>query len=159
MASAKTMYWITLGVLAVSFGSSDMGRNLACKASTVVDHLTTRTMPYIAAVEMALGRTQAGYSHLQAHAARVQAEQARMEAAQARLQAEMARRQVQDAWMLNRDRFETLDRRVIVPHVVIDGPNVTVSGREHVIVCPRTKVRVAMPEVPVPQVNVVTDPI
>lgn len=159
MASAKTLYWIALGVLAVSFGSSNMGRNLACKASEVVDHLTTRTMPYVAAVEMALGRTQADYAHLQAHAARIQAEQARMQAAEARIQAEMARQHTKDVWMLNQDRFEVLDRTVVAPNVVVDGPNVRVNGREHVVVCPRTKVRVAMPEVSIPQVNVMVDPI
>ena len=148
MASTKTLYWIALGVLAVSLGSSNMGRNLACKASAVVDHLTARAVPYVAAVEMALGRTQAGYAHLQAHAARVQAEQARIEAAQARLQAEMAREQFQDVWMSNRERFEVLDRKVIVPNVVVDGPDVRVTGPEHLIVCPRTKVRLAMPAAP-----------
>jgi hypothetical protein len=110
-------------------------------------------MPYVAAVEMALGRTQAGYAHLQAHAARVQAEEARIEAAQARLQAEMAREQFQNVWMLNRDRFEVLDHKVMVPNVVVDGPNVRVEGPEHVIVCPRTKLRVAMPEISVPQMS------
>ena len=120
-----------------------MGRNLACKASAVVDHLTARAVPYVAAVEMALGRTQAGYAHLQAHAARVQAEQARIGAAQARLQAEMAGEQFQDVWMSNR--------------VVVDGPDVRVTGPEHLIVCPRTKVRLAMPAAP--QVNIMQDPI
>ena len=159
MASAKTLYWIALGVLAVSFGSSNIGRNLACKASKVVDHLTIRAMPYVAAVEMALGRTQAGYAHLQAHAARVQAEEARIEAAHARLQAEMAREQFQNVWMLNRDRFEVLDHKVMVPNVVVDGPNVRVEGPEHVIVCPRTKLRVAMPEISAPRTRVIVDPI
>src|SRR5438132_13573518 len=97
MASPKTLYWITLGVLAISFGSSNMGRNLACKASTVVDHLAIRTMPYVATVEMALGRTQAGYAHLQAHTARVHADQARLPAA-------MASQECQDVSM-NRDRL------------------------------------------------------
>jgi len=151
MASPKTLYWITLGVLAISFGSSNMGRNLACKASTVVDHLAIRTMPYVATVEMALGRTQAGYAHLQAHAARVQAEQAR-------LQAGMARQQLQEVWM-NRDRFEVLDRRVTMPNIVVDVPNIRVNGPEHVMVCPRTRVRVAMPEVSTPKINIMQDPI
>jgi hypothetical protein len=158
MASAKALYWIVLGVLVVSFGSSNTGRNLACKASTAVDHLVGRSMPYVGAVEMALGRTQAGYGHLQANAVRVQVEQARMQAAQARLQAEMVREQLKQAGMLNDERFLVLNHRV-VPDVVVDGPNVRVNGQERVIVCPRTRVHVTMPDIPAPQVNVVQDPI
>jgi predicted phosphoribosyltransferase len=156
MASAKTLYWIALGVLAVSFGSSNMGRNLACKASTAVDHLAIRTMPYVAAVEMALGRTQAGNAHMQAYAARLQVEQARTQAAQARLQAKMVRQQLRQ---LRNDRMLVMDRRIMMPDVVVDGPNVSVNDHEHVIVCPRTRVRVAVPEVSRPQMNIVQDPI
>lgn len=156
MASAKALYWIALGVLAVSFASSDMGRNVACQASTAVDRLVSRTMPYLGAVEMALGRTQAGFGHLQANAARAQAEQARMQATQARLQAEMVREQMR---RLKSEGMLVLDRRVVVPDVVVDGPNVSVNGREHMIVCPQTRVRVAVPEVSAPQLRIVEDPI
>jgi hypothetical protein len=94
---------------------------------------------------MALGRTQAPYTHLDARAARIQADKARIEAAQARLEAEIARQPFPDVWISNPDQF--------------DGPNVRVSGPERMVVCPHIKVRVATPELSSPQVRPMQDPI
>jgi hypothetical protein len=136
-----------------------MGRNLACGVSTVADHLAMRAMPYVGAVEMALGRTQAGYEHLQANAVRVRVEQARVQAEQARMQAEIVREQLKDLGMLDQDQLLALNRRVTMPRVVVSMPKVKVSGPEHVFVCPRTRVHVATPEVPAPEVRVEQDSI
>ena len=180
MASVKAWYWIGLGVLALSVGSSSLGRCWMEKASGAIDQLQVRTMPYVAMAEMALGHTQAGYARVQASAARVEAHRAELEAMQARLQAEMqARLQAQMARQEERvrervswaQRANFQNRGVFVdqstfpgddfqvPDVRITSDSVSVNGRRHSVVCPRTRIKMVMPDTPSPAISTVEDPI
>lgn len=176
MASVKAWYWIGLGVLALSVGSSSLGRCWMEKASAAIDQLQVRTMPYVAMAEMALGHTQAGYARVQASAARVEAHRAELEAMQAemqaRLQAQMARQEervrervswAQHANFQNRSVF--VDQATFsadnfqVPDVRVTSDSVSVNGHRHSVVCPRTRIKMVMPATPAPAISTVEDPI
>jgi hypothetical protein len=130
-------------------------------AAAYASCIRTRALPYVGAIELALGRTQAGYGHLQASMeqsraqmlqarAQMEAQQARIEAAQrvmmeARIQQQIRRarvvvnRAVIDPAALTDEVFDS--NQVVIPNVEI------LSAGRHVIVCPRTKVRMAPPAV------------
>ncbi len=161
MASAKAWYWLGLGVLALSLASSGSGQKLMNHASAYVSCARSRALPYLGAVELALGRTQAGVGHLQAVAeqnrARLEAERAQIEAAQAMLQEQRVQEQLRHAQQLlaNRalmQRTAFADQFVVAPVVPsVDMPEMPTieirNGGRHVIVCPHTGVRVATPAV------------
>jgi len=165
--TAKAWYWTGLGVLILSVGSSSTGRCWMEKASEVVDQLRAKTVPYMA---MAMGRTQAGLGHMQAAQAHFEEQQARLQAAQARIEAEharlealAARRQFQQMNVLT-NYSGTSDFDIEVPGVSVTENKVVVRGRQGVVVCPRTHIRVPgvnIPEVNVstPQVSIMQDPI
>jgi hypothetical protein len=161
MTSAKALYWLGLGILALSFMTSGPGRSAMDHAAAYASCVRTRTLPYLGAIELALGRTQAGYGHLQAsmEQSRAQMLQARaeMEAQQARIEAAqrvMIQAHIQQ--QIRRAQQVMVNGSVIGPAALTDVvdsnqivmPNLEVlSEGRHVIVCPRTKVRMAAPAV------------
>ena len=153
MATAKAWYWLGLGVLAFSLASSGTGQRLMTHATAYVGCVRTRALPFIGAVEVALGRTQAGVGHLQAVAehnrARLEAQRAQIEAAHAMLQDERVQMQLRQAQelMANRalmERVVMVDRVPVAPMVAAIAIR---NAERHVIVCPHTRVRVAAPAV------------
>jgi len=173
MTSAKAWYWLGLGILALSFMTSGSGRSIVDHAGAYVSCVRMRALPYLGAIEIAMGRTQSGFGHMQAgmERARVQmeAQQARLEVAQARIEAAQQ--------VMQTTRFQEQMRKVRAlrnTQVMMDPagltdevigasrlsiPNVEVmNGAQQVIVCPRTRVRVAVPAVHV-DVNSAQDPI
>ena len=170
--TAKAWYWTGLGVLILSIGTSSTGRCWMEKASGVIDQLRATTLPYMAMAEMAMGRTQAGISHMQISRAHFAEQQARLEATQARLEAQRARlvalaerQQFRQMRVLaNYPGMSNFD--VEVPGVSINQDRVVVRGRHGVMVCPRARVTVpnvdiSTPDVQVstPHVSVMQDPI
>ena len=111
MTSAKAWYWLGLGLLAVSFMSSGPGRSALTHAASYATCIRARALPYVGAVELATGRTQAGYAHLQASMeqtrARMEQTRARVEAHQAQIEA--AQRMVIEA----RIREQLRDRQQV----------------------------------------------
>ncbi len=153
MASAKAWYWLGLGVMALSLASSGIGQKLMDHANAYVACVRTRALPYVGAIELALGRTQAGVGHLQAVAeqnrARLEAQRAQIEAAQAMLQDRRVQEQLRQAQELLANRA-VMERVVMADQVAVAPmvPSVEIrNGGEHVIVCPHTRVRVAVPAV------------
>lgn len=163
--TAKAWYWSGLGLLAISLISSNTGRCWMDQASALVGQVRTRAVPYVAMVEVALGRTDSGFMHMQSAAARVEAQRARMEAAQARLQAAQARLEAAAARGEFRHMAAPVDFSAlsnvdfVVPKVVVRQHRIEVSGRHGRIVCPQTGADISVPEVAVPDVSVVEDPI
>lgn len=155
MASAKAWYWIALGVLALSFGSSNTGRCLRDRALATADRLYQRSMPYVAMAEAAFGRTEADYGHMEATIARAQTQQACLQAEQARVQARMIREQVRTQ-VLVANRVLRENRELVTPQVLVDTREL-VRSVPQVVVCPRVKV--AVPRIPTPPAPVVEDPI
>ena len=170
--STKAWYWTGLGVLILSVGTSSTGRCWMEKASGVIDQLRAKTVPYMAMMEMAMGRTQAGIGHMQASRAHFEAQQARLEAAQARMEAQRARLEA----LAERQQFRHLrvlanypaisNFDVEVPGVSVTQDSVVVRGRHGIVACPRARVSVpnveiSTPEVqvPSPHVSVMQDPI
>jgi hypothetical protein len=89
MASAKAWYFAALGIVALSFGSSN-GRCVFDKAANAVEQFRARTIPYVAMLEMTLGRVQ-NAPQVQATVARVEDTVAKTEAHRACAEANMAR--------------------------------------------------------------------
>jgi parvulin-like peptidyl-prolyl isomerase len=162
MTSAKAWYWLGLGILALSFMTSGAGRSAMDHAAAYATCIRTRALPYVGAIELALGRTQAGYGHLQASMeqsraqmlqarAQMEAQQARIEAAQRVMMEAHIQQQLRRAQrvMVNRsviDAAALTDEVVDSNQVVMPNVEVLSAGRR-VIVCPRTKVRMAAPAV------------
>lgn len=169
MTSAKTWYCLGLGVLVLSFLSSGTGRSALSHASAYVSCARARMLPYVGMVEMAFGRTQSGFGHMHANVeqlqaranaaqARIEARRAQIEAAQAMLQDRRIQRQMRRAqemvnnrrWM---DQAVVADQVIAVPPVPVvarvpDVPSVEVtSPAAHVVVCPGTRMHVAVPAV------------
>jgi hypothetical protein len=86
MLAAKSLYWGTLGMLALTFLSSHEP-GIQSRLQAVANDVCVRTAPLRAMAELSWGRTQSDISRAQAIQARVAAEQARLEAQQVRLQA------------------------------------------------------------------------
>ncbi len=157
--TAKAWYWTGLGVLILSIGSSNTSRCWMNKASQVIDQLRTKTLPYMAMAEMAMGRTQAGLGHMQAAEARMKAQAARLQAAQARLEADRALAEMQRVKRMDvlahYPGGENFDSEVAGVSVTQD--RIIVRGQHGLVVCPRTQVE--MPVVPAPHVAVMQNPI
>lgn len=158
MTSAKAWYFLGLGVVALSFMSSPTARSAMGHASAYVSCARSWMMPYVGGVETALGRTQSGYVHLQASLdreqaraeavqARLEAQQARIEAAQARLQDQRVQQGLQRAQQVLRNR-ELMQRVFVADRLAVAAPRVEVrTAMQHFVVCPRTRVHVAVPAV------------
>ena len=164
--TVKAWYWTGLGVLILSMGTSGTGRCWMEKASGVIDQLRTKTVPYMAMTEMAMGRTQSGLGHMQAARAHFEEQQARLEAAQARIEAERARLEALAAAQEQVRHMNVLanypavsDMVVEVPGVKVSQDGVVVRGRHGVVVCPRTRMHMPVVDVPAPQISVMRDPI
>lgn len=122
MASAKAWYFAALGIVALSFGSSN-GRCVFDKAANAVEQFRARTIPYVAMLEMTLGGSQ-NAPQVQATVARVQDTVAQVEAeracaaSMARIQAMKVRMEAHRAAQLDAaaDVDEELaDEAMIVP--------------------------------------------
>ncbi|HET7206332.1 MAG TPA: hypothetical protein VFI95_07105 [Terriglobales bacterium] len=159
--TAKAWYWTALTLLAASFASSGTGKCLLGSASRAFDQLHLRAMPSVAVLEMALGRTQAGYSHMEsamaqvdAQRARMQAQQARMQAVQAQLEAAAAIREIKPM------RFvvdvPALPKAAIHCPNLEDAPAQILRERRNLVVSPEPAINV---DITTPDVPVVHDPI
>ena len=171
MPSLKAWYWAGLGVLALSFGTSSMGRCWMDWASGKVDEARLRAQPYVAMAEMALGHTQSGYARAQASVARLEARRAQLQAVQARWEAQRARIDAANQVMINMQHeipspeqfvnqslFDSRD--FVAPNVRVTSRSVVVNGRRHrVMVCPGTATDLVVPDVSTPKVTTVEDPI
>lgn len=169
MTSAKTWYYLGLGVLVLSVMASGTGRSAMSHASAYVSCARARVLPYVGLVEMAFGRTQSGFGHMQANVdqlqarvdaaqAQVEARRAQIEAAQAMIRDRRIQRQMRHAqemvtnreWM---DQTVVADQVMMVPPVPVVArvpavPSVEVtSPAGRILVCPRTRVHIAAPEV------------
>jgi hypothetical protein len=125
MASEKATYWIAVAVLAVVVGnhiaSRIEGRCVSDRAQAVVQRLSSQASQLIAMADVMLGRTEAGLGQSDLAMARVQGAIARQQAACARIQAERSMMVLQQV------------ERMRVP-----------------VVCPRQRVQVVIPQLPVP---------
>lgn len=162
MTAAKAWYYLGLGVLTLSFLSSGTARSAMNHASAYVSCARLRMLPYLGTIEMALGRSQSGYGQIQASIdrsraraeaaqARVQAQQAQIQAVQAMLQERRVQQQLRRTQELMNNR-QLMNRAIFAPEDVIassdSAPMVeVVNPAGHVIVCPRTGVRVSTPAV------------
>jgi hypothetical protein len=160
--TAKAWYWTALTLLATSFASSGTGKCLLGSASKAFDELHLRAMPSVAVLEMALGRTQAGYSHMESAMAQVEAQRARMQAQQARMQAVQARLEAAAAVRQLKPMRFVVDAPAVPQNAIrcpsLEGAPTQIMLRErrNVIVTPEPTVNVA---ITVPDVPVVHDPI
>lgn len=157
----KAWYWTGLGILAISFASSSNGRCLMNYASGLIQQVRTHAVPYIGMAEIALGRTDAGFSHMQSVAVRVDAQQARLEAAQARLQAAQA--ELEAAAATREMRVRRVQSQFST-YFDQSGPAVSVGPNGVIVKTPRAKVvcpstRAEIPEVSIPPTPVLQDPI
>jgi hypothetical protein len=151
MASAKTLYWATLGVLAATFAWSHTGQRLADRASVVTDQICAKSSQYAAIAEMAFGHTQSGYGRMQAATTRFAAEQARMQAERARMQAETVREQM-DELMATKQMWQagrTVQIKKVLRESQVDGESF----------CPRTRVHIAIPDAQALDLTSTNDPI
>jgi len=151
MASAKILYWATLGVLAVTFVWSHAGRSVMNRASVLADQVYAKSSQYAAIAELAFGNTQSGLGHMQAATARMAAQQARLQAEQARIKAELIREQANQLFIANQDWQE--NNLVRVNRAMQKVTN------DRVLVCPRTNIHVGMPDLQMPEVTEDKDPI
>jgi hypothetical protein len=158
--TTKAWYWTGLGILAISFATSSSGRCLMNYATGLAQRAQTHVVPYVGMAEIALGRTDAGFAHVQSAAARIAAQQARMQAAQARMQAAQA--ELQAAAIQREIRIRQAANQyssyVSAGPAVSVGPNGVIVRTPGVkVVCPRTHVDV--PEISLPPAPVLQDPI
>ena len=151
MASAKTLYWVTLGFLALTFAWSHSGQRVFERATVVADQICARSSQYAAIAEFAFGRTQSGYGRVQAASTRMAAQQARLQTEQARMQAEMVREQVNQLLLENQDW--TGNGAVQVKRVMRE------AAIDRELLCPQTGVHIPLPEMPAPEVVIGQDPI
>jgi len=180
MTSAKTWYYLGLAVLALTFVASGTGRSAMHYVSAYGSCVRSSLLPYLGGIEMAFGRTQSGFGHVQANVEQLQARaeaaqdrvevrRAQIEAAQAMLRDRRIQEQIRRAQQLasNRqwmDQAALADQVIAIPPVSVVAsvpavPSVEVSSpAAHVVICPRTRVRVPAPAVQV-SVNPMQEPI
>jgi hypothetical protein len=157
MASAKAWYWLGLAVMALSLMSSGTGRSMLHRADAYVSCIRSRAIPYLGTIELAMGQTEAGVGHLQAVAeqnrARMEAERAQIEATRAMLQDRAVQEEMRQAQevLSNRALMQRamLASEISIPALPVLPPGIEVmNGRhQHVIICPRTRMRVNTPRV------------
>jgi len=138
MASAKTLYWTSLGLLLLSFASSpELG--LQGRVREIADRICIRTARLRAMADLTLGQSRANLDRMKAAEARRAAQQARMQAQQAQVRAVINKAEmkqvmaVSKAWKANQAlRVKEVLRENEIP--VID--------------CPESRVEFQMPEMP-----------
>ena len=134
MVSAKAMYWLTLGILSVSFiASRNPGCRLVVLAHRAQGYAAMARNPYRSHLNTDVGN-MADYARMQAEAARMQVEQARMEA-------DFTRGNMQKVLVMKRVWGPEQARQL---KESLRESGVTGSG----LVCPRGRVRVSIPEIP-----------
>jgi hypothetical protein len=151
MASAKTLYWVALGVLAAAFVWSHTGQRVMDRASVVADRIGARSSQYAALAEFVFGPTQSGYGRMQAATGRLAAQQARLQAEQARMQADMVREQVNQLLLEKQEWQGTGSMQV--KQVLRD------ASVDRELVCPQTGLHIHLPEMMTPDVVTSEDPI
>lgn len=170
MTSAKAWYWMGLGVLVLSLGTSDTARCWADKASEVFGHAYARGRSYVAVAQILLGNSPASAERLQDQLARAEQAQDRLRAkqdladaqldqAQALVQEKLIRKQ--ELLMSKAMRADRAVRalqavraeRFAIPGRVLVGPDgVIVNGHRRVAVCP-SQVEVDVPNIQMPDLS------
>jgi LPS O-antigen subunit length determinant protein (WzzB/FepE family) len=149
MATTKSLYWATLGVLALSFMSSH-SLGIQNRVQQIADQVCLRTAPLRALAQLSWGRTHFDIERGRAIEARVAAEQARLEAQQRRLQ---ALSEVQMNQVMSATKVWKADRALRVERALRN------SGIPATIECPESQVHFEMPDITEPMSNISQDPI
>jgi hypothetical protein len=167
MASVKAWYWVGLGILVLTVGSSDTARCWAGKGAETLDRLYSRGKAYVAVAHVLLGSPSTDDGQLQARLARAQAAQDRFGAEQDIREAQIARAQalveervmrqqeliMKKAMRANR-AMQVRGERIVIPGRVLIGPEgAVVNGERRVKVCAES-IQVDVPEIQLPELPV-----
>ena len=87
MANEKTMYWLTLGLFALTFGHAAINHGLSNRVEAIADHISDRLATH---VDLALDRSYSKIGQSQAKLACAQSQLASLQASIALRQADFA---------------------------------------------------------------------
>lgn len=124
MATEKTMYWLTLGVLALTFNHAAINHSLFNRVETIADQISERLATQS---DLVLGRGHSKFAQSQAKLACAQSQLASLQASMVLRQADFAHFQAERAQFIVMQQPQCLS-----------------------IVCPRVKIRAAIDGMQIP---------